>query len=251
MNSRALCNGIIHKRLNKVALLIHHHSTAIDIISQWAPLAQSCHLIFDTIDKVSSDALIHKQPFNPTTILTTILKAATHSPRNNFIQLDIITKHHGILSTQFQHYRLQKWSSSPHHMPSHIGTSSKENLVNMRTLHKRLTSLCHTSTKLDQVWVKPILFQGRTTNGMKIHGTPRSVLGTLGDNAIPTEDSRQNVIEHVVKGVIPRSNNTEHSQWNIFHIGSFVHHHWINLTWRTFQPSLTMMQQCSNLFAGC
>mmetsp|Transcript_485 Transcript_485/g.944 ORF Transcript_485/g.944 Transcript_485/m.944 type:complete len:123 (+) Transcript_485:1185-1553(+) len=75
------------------------------------------------------------------------------------------------------------------------------------------------------------------------------MLGTFGEDAVPAEDTRQDVIEHVVKRIVPGSDNAEYSQGDIFDVGIFVHHHWVDVTFAAFQPSLAVMKEGAYFFA--
>ena len=58
------------------------------------------------------------------------------------------------------------------------------------------------------------------------------------------------MIEHIMKGIVPRSDDSKDTIGNIFHIGRFVHHHGPNGSIGSLEPFLPIKIDASNLFTG-
>ena len=57
---------------------------------------------------------------------------------------------------------------------------------------------------------------------------PRGVLGHLGDDSVATEYPGDDVVQHVVEGIVPRGYDAKDAIWNVLHVGRLVRHHGAN-----------------------
>mmetsp|Transcript_12827 Transcript_12827/g.23249 ORF Transcript_12827/g.23249 Transcript_12827/m.23249 type:complete len:244 (-) Transcript_12827:770-1501(-) len=243
MQRCALGHSIIHQPLDESTLRIHHHGTAIHhVLAQRTSLPQAPYLFHNRRNEVMRDALVHKQTFHATAILATILKASPHRPRYDILQLDILAENHGILPSKFQNDGFQKRCRSLHNVPPNIRTPREENLVHVGTLHERLARFGHTRAQLYELRIEPVHFQRGAAYRVKVHGAPAGVFGTLSHDAVPTKDSGQDVIEHVVKGVVPGGDDSKDSQGDVFDVSIFVYHHGIDGSFAGFQPGLAVVE---------
>mmetsp|Transcript_15427 Transcript_15427/g.33550 ORF Transcript_15427/g.33550 Transcript_15427/m.33550 type:complete len:262 (-) Transcript_15427:589-1374(-) len=256
MKGRTFGNCIIYKSLDDCDLTFHDHGPAVNIAIRAACLKRDAlpkgpDLGKDGIDKLLLDGFINKQALNAAAILSTVLKATSHSPRNDIVDFDIVTENHGILTPQLENDRLKMLASTLHDPASDARTTSEDDFVNIFTGNKCGTSLTEASYGLNKVRIMTINLKCHTADTAKVRRTPRSVLRYLGHHSIATEDTRNNMIEHVMEGIVPRRDDTKNTKGDIFDVRSLVCHHGTYGTGGGFEPSLSVEVDAADLLACC
>mmetsp|Transcript_2726 Transcript_2726/g.3872 ORF Transcript_2726/g.3872 Transcript_2726/m.3872 type:complete len:134 (+) Transcript_2726:1429-1830(+) len=92
--------------------------------------------------------------------------------------------------------------------------------------------------------------EGLPTDAGKIGGTPGRMFRDLGDDGIAAENTRNNVIEHVVKGIVPGSNDSQYAIGYVFDVGRLVDHHGTGGPHALPEPLFSIGVDAAYLFAG-
>ena len=163
MQGGALLNSVIDKFLDDADLTFHHHRSAVNIAvcaasGEGNALAKSHDSRKDGINELLLDRLINKQSLDASAVLTTVLEATSHGPWYDVFDLDIITEHHRVLSTELQDDWLEILARSFHYLPSDTWASSEDDFINIVAGNKGGTSLAETSYGLHQIRIMSIHF---------------------------------------------------------------------------------------------
>ena len=76
------------------------------------------------------------------------------------------------------------------------------------------------------------------------------MLRNLGNNSVATENARDDVVEHIVEGIIPWRDDTEDTVRDVFDVGSLMGHHRTNGPKRWLKPLLAVEVDTPDLLAG-
>ena len=93
-------------------------------------------------------------------------------------------------------------------------------------------------------------FQGRLHDSGKVGCRPCGVLTDLRDNGISTEQTGDDMIEHVVECIIPRSDDAENAKGHVFDVCSLMHHHGPGGPVGFLQPLLSVDVDAPDFLAG-
>jgi hypothetical protein len=183
-------------------------------------------------------------------ILATILETASHGPRNDLVNLDIVAKDHGILASQFQNARFEIGSTPTHDLPSNRRATCKDNLVDKLAIDQGRSTLSKARQRLHDIGIMTMNFQGRLNDSGKVGCRPCGVLTDLRDYGISTEQTGDDMIEHVVEGIIPRSDDAENAKGHVFYVCSLVQHHGPGGPVGFLQPLLSVDVDAPDFLAG-
>ena len=76
------------------------------------------------------------------------------------------------------------------------------------------------------------------------------MLRNLGNNSVATENTRDDVVEHIVEGIIPWRDDTEDTIRDVFNVGSLMSHHGTNGPKGWLKPLLAVEVDTPDLLTG-
>mmetsp|Transcript_34425 Transcript_34425/g.81149 ORF Transcript_34425/g.81149 Transcript_34425/m.81149 type:complete len:302 (-) Transcript_34425:73-978(-) len=137
-----------------------------------------------------------------------------------------------------------------HHPSSDRRGAGENDLVHERRGAQRDPGFGEARDGCHQIGVVAVDDQCLLQYATKVSGTPGCVFGNLPNHGVSGHQTGNDVIDRIVKGVVPRSNGNDDSQRHIFHPGTLVNHHGARWTGIGTQPEFTPFANGSNLFAG-
>mmetsp|Transcript_12643 Transcript_12643/g.15946 ORF Transcript_12643/g.15946 Transcript_12643/m.15946 type:complete len:237 (+) Transcript_12643:918-1628(+) len=140
--------------------------------------------------------------------------------------------------------------SSLHHHTTHTGTPCENDLIYITALHQRFARFPKPSHSLHYIRIKPINNQGGAHNPAKVIGTPRRVFRNFRNYGVAREQTRNDVVEKVMKGVVPWCNHSKDAKGDVFDICCLVKHHWTGGAILFAQPDFTVRVHASNLLTS-
>ena len=173
---------------------------------------------------------------------------AAHGVIDDLLKVRVLAHDDRVLAAQLEHHRLQHLGAAQHHVAADARRPGEDDLVYGGT-HQRRASVREAGDQLHKLRIVARCREDLTHQAQVVRAAPGGVLRGLAHHGVAGEQAGDDVVQHVVEGVVPRRDDAQHAHRHVLHPRGLVHHHEVGLAVAGSQRGLALPVDPRDLLA--